>query len=80
MVGGLDGEDGVDVQSAVEAELRPDPDLAPIHHRNMEETTVQEVLSSIVAVILIPVQVSNNLRKVIIQIILMIACHKPEAS
>ena len=73
MVVGLDGEDGADVQSAVEADQDQDQDLAPIRHRNMEETTVQKVLSNIVTAMLILVQVSNNLRKVITQIISMIA-------
>ena len=73
MVVGLDGEDGVDVQSAVEVEHCLDPDLAPIHHRNTEETIVQEVHLKIANVIPIPVQVSNSLSKVVIEIISMIA-------
>ena len=34
------GVPGRDVQSAVEAEPGPDPDLVPIRHLNMEETVV----------------------------------------
>ena len=34
------GAYGLDVQSAVEVEPGPDPDLVPIHHLNMEEMIV----------------------------------------
>ena len=40
---GQAGVPGLDVQSAVEGEPRPDPDLVPILHLNMEETTVLEL-------------------------------------
>ena len=57
---GLDGEDGVHVQSAVEEEPNQGQShvTAPVH--NMEETTVQEILQSVRTVTFILVQVSNQ--------------------
>ena len=53
---------GLDVQSVVEAEPCPDPDLVPIHHLNMEETTVSDHPLKILDVTIthVPVSISRN--------------------
>ena len=53
---------GLDVQSVVEAEPGPDPDLVPFRHLNMEETTVSDHPQKIldVTVTHVPVSISRN--------------------
>ena len=55
------GVPGLDVQSAVEVETGPDPDLVPIHHLNTEEMTVPDPLQKTLIATLILAQVSNHL-------------------
>ena len=60
MVVGLDGEDGLDVQQPVEVDQDQGQGhvTTPVH--NMEEIIVEEFLTRLLPVTLIPVQVSNQ--------------------
>ena len=57
---GQTGVPGQDVQSPVEVETGPDPDLVQIHHLNMEETTALDPPLKTLIATLILAQVSNH--------------------
>ena len=55
------GVPGLDVQSAVEVEPGPDPDLVPIRHLNMEDTTALDPQRNLLDVTIMPVSVSISM-------------------
>ena len=57
---GLDGEDGLHVQSAVGVDPDPDPDHVTIQHHNTVETAVQKVQMRIMTATFILVPVSSK--------------------
>ena len=60
MVVGLDGEDGLDVQRPVEVDQDQGQGHVTIPVHNMEGIIVEEFLTRLLPVTLIPVQVSNQ--------------------
>ena len=60
MVVGQDGEDGLDVQSTVEVDQDQGQDHVTIPVHNMEGIIVEEFLTRLLPITLIPVQVSNQ--------------------